>query len=116
MRYIRTKDNVYETIGKEEPCRDGEIEVFCTGHNSVAKSWIVTQANTIEDLCDGYVIEHPINAFRFFYDKEEMLKCLFNTCMRLFKVHELKVFGCIKTDKGLIYIAKMNGEGELELL
>ena len=77
---------------------------------------ILKQAETIEELCDGYVVEHPINAFKFFYDKEEVFGFLKNTCANMFKFCELCIYSVIKTDKGLIYVAKMNEKGEFELL
>ena len=71
---------------------------------------IIKQAETIEELCDGLIVEQkdkPNNWFvmevqEFINEKEH------------FKDWSYKAF--IKTDKGLIYIAKMNDEGELELL
>lgn len=116
MKYIRTKDGIYETIGKEQLCMDGEIEVFCTKHNSVAKSWIIKQADTIEELCDRFVIEYKD------HNEQRILKTFMRVEMAFLKqqryeLHQIKaIYGAIWTDKGLIYVAKMNDKGELELL
>jgi len=112
MKYIRTVTGVYCLLGDYFTKQEGDVVyILNEGINKILK-----QADTIEELCDGYVIEHPINAFKFFYDKEDMQKHLFNTCMRMFRFYELKIYGVIRTDKGLIYVAKMNEKGELELL
>ena len=59
---------------------------------------------TIEELCDCYSYETETT--RDF------------AVARSWKLHNLerKIYGCIKTDKGLIYVAKMNEKGELELI
>ena len=110
MRYVRTKDGIFETIGKEQHCRDGEIEVFCTKHNSVAKSWIIAQADTIEELCDGLIVEDKNNTSLWFVMEMDELK---NEKEHL-TGWNYNAF--IKTGRGLIYVAKMNENGELKLL
>ena len=109
MKYIRTKDGIFDETEHRHTIKNGKVSImgiFCE----------FKQADTIEELCDGYVIEHPINAFKFFYNKEEMQKYLLRTCLRMFTFNELNIYALIKTDKGLIYVAKMNEKGELELL
>ena len=72
------------------------------------KGHIVKVADTIEELCDEFV-------------------CVDNTCVnghQLLRAIPYKcasywnggVYGAIWTSKGLIYVAKMNEKGELELL
>ena len=77
----------------------------------------INQADTIEELCDEFVIEE--------YDLiSEVLvaRTMCNSIEDIEKVtvqkHKIKyrVYGAIWTDKGLIYVAKMNEKGELELL
>ena len=111
MKYIRTKNGVYETIGKEQPCRNGEIEVFCTKHNSVAKSCIINQANTIEELCDEFIVFGDID--RPYLTRHKFTNKEWN---KQYFIGDRKLYGAIWTDKGLIYVAKMNDKGELELL
>lgn len=120
MKYIRTKDGRIVKFGEQTDIgyEKGTFEV----HNktglvaSYEPIEIIKEADTIEELCDGYVIEHPIKAFKFFYSKEDTKKYLFNTLFRMFNLNELKIYALIRTDRGLIYVAKMNGEGKLELL
>ena len=96
MKYVRTKDGIFEkanqTIYKNE-----KIE-YLDGLELVR---IIDQADTIEELCDEFVCEHYISA---------------NTNdLRKLKPNGL-ICGAIWTSKGLIYVAKMNEKGELELL
>jgi len=116
--FIRTPHTIFEVVGEND--RVYFVKAKGNPNNTYSKSkcqaQVLAAADTIEELCDGYIIEHPINAFKFFYDKEEMLKCLFNTCFHLFDIYELKVYAVIKTDKGLIYVAKMNEDGVLCLI
>ena len=110
MKYIRTKDGIYKVENGFIQLKNQELflEHF--------KDHILKQADTIEELCDGYVVEHPINVFKFFYDKKEMFDFLNNTCAYMFKFCELCIYSIIKTNKCLIYVAKLNDKGELELL
>ena len=66
---------------------------------------IIKQANTIEELCDEFVYVAS--------EKDRPVVCYKPTAF-----HKLSdnLYGAIWTDKGLIYVAKMNEEGELELL
>lgn len=61
----------------------------------------IKQGDTIEELCDCFVD----------YCEEEDSHFV-STAIQ--GNHE--IYGAIWTDKGLIYVAKMNGEGEFELL
>ena len=90
MKYIRTKDGIYWNM------LDGALS---------PQSWIgepVAQADTIEELCDCYS-----------YDTETTKDL---AVARGWNIKGREIFGCIRTNKGLIYVAKMNDKGELELL
>ena len=103
MKYVRTRDTIYEIVEdrhdnmwlvvKEHKPNDYNIKV------SLLRA--IKQADTIEELCDEFVCEHYISA---------------NTNdLRKLKPSGL-IYGAIWTDKGLIYVAKMNEKGKLELL
>lgn len=98
MKYIRTKDRIISSL------------------ETVRTSDVVRKADTIEELID-----------RFVYDDDVFYPNLSNGCLETYdyeglevKVTEEKIqkgiYGAIWTDKGLIYVAKMNNKGELELL
>ena len=94
MKYVRTKDEIIPT----------QLENGWVLKGLGSGIEVISQADTIEELCDCYAIE------------TETTKD-FNVA-RIWKLHNLerKIYGCIKTNKGLIYVAKMNDNGELELL
>ena len=78
--------------------KDGRIEL----NDETIEREIIAEADTIEELCDEFVCDEM-----FVYDKEEIK----------FLISEGEiVYGAIWTDKGLIYVAKMNESGVLELL
>ena len=108
MKYVRTKDGIFEkanqTIYKNE-----KIE-YLDGLELVR---IIDQADTIEELCDEIVVvkenEKPIINTDFGWK-------LYQKHIERVRKHRATIYGAIWTDKGLIYVAKMNEKGELELL
>ena len=107
MKYVRTKDEnnlIIDLTDMKLPYNliDGYIDF-----NKFGMFKIIKQADTIEELCDAFVEIYndgtyeitPINDIRFFESYKNHI-----------------VYGAIWTDKGLIYVAKMNDKGELELL
>ncbi len=91
MNYIRTKD---------------EICTLSEAYWAGIEDEIINQADTIEELCDELVYNHQILSKEDKNNKEYLsqLYC-FND-----------IYGAIWTNKGLIYVAKMNSEGVLELI
>ena len=68
--------------------------------------------DTIEELCDAYVFVSYSKETHYIYEMRINLN-------NKFKQHLLEngyVYGAIWTDKGLIYVAKMNENGALELI
>lgn len=144
MKYVRTKNGTIADVEKfineekdtpyykdfefEEISKDGQLKWTAVGteQNSMKEqrgirchfsatldSEIVKQADTIEELCD----------YELHYNSENELvirKCKdvnFNILKSNLKSGYIKdVKLAILTDKGLIYVAKMNKKGELELL
>lgn len=73
------------------------------------------QADTIKELCDGFYIDEG-NEFSFYEenayeDFEEAKKDFFTNFD-----NTSTLYAFIKTTKGLIYVAKMNEKGVLELI
>ena len=109
MRYIRTKDGkIFEYAGKERTPYGDLISADGTHYRY---DCVLEEADTIEELCDCFVALRPqpkgndyYILHRFSFVKEN--------CLNGNEV----VYGAIWTDKGLIYRAKMNSKGELELL
>ena len=76
---------------------------------------IIKQADTIEELCDRVVVKDFNNKEPRIYNPNKYnWKATAKTLFGLRKVEWVKF--AIWTDKGLIYVAKMNDKGALELL
>lgn len=106
MRYIRTKETdccIIDTIKYKE----------ITGEDCfIPKNEIVAEANTIEELCDEFIVvsdncEKPIISALPFNELQLYAKD---------RTKYANCYGAIWTEWGLKYIAKMNSKGELELL
>jgi len=120
MKYIRTKDDkIYEL----QAAKSGEK--YLVRRNELIPMWntneyeIIKQADTIEELCDCCVCFIKDGYYPYIYSIEDIkyLRKLeqFGGKIRNNRVYE-KVYLTLWTDKGLIYVAKMNDKGELELL
>lgn len=73
----------------------------------------------LSDLCDAFVLVCPdthkkMRVLQSFYNTISLVKWDKKYPSHYEYVH--KVYGAIWTDKGLIYVAKMNNKGELELI
>ena len=99
-----------------------EMKVISTVFNN---DEIIKEADTIEELCEEYIwiwnkSEFPYSTarqyerFSGFGDLERMIRVELNYGKNLNT--DYQVYGAIWTDKGLIYVAKVNVKGELELL
>jgi len=99
MSYIRTKD--------------GRILDF-DKLNEVSKLSIdmaeepIREADTIEELCDEFV-----GVDKTCENGHQLLRAIPYKCANFWNGG---VYGAIWTDKGLIYVAKINEKGELELI
>lgn len=118
MKYIRTKDGkICEKIKNSTP-----FTILVKWQKMTfpidKTSNLLKQADTIEELCDEFVVYTPCNYFPITHlnylgldrAKEQGLEYKKNCDL------ESNIYGAIWTDKGLIYVAKMNEKGELELL
>lgn len=103
MKYIRTKDEIRKAIQIDET-------IFRTPKGNVYADEVISQADTLEELYDEFVIEYE-NGHHIVYDELEWAK---DKALR--SGNKYIIYGAIWTDKGLKYIAKMNSKGELELL
>lgn len=115
MKYIRTKDAIYEIIDETENsfelCGPFEKKMGCSctmikrllGSNEKPTYRL---ANTIEELCDEFVVVSSICCSLLNKKEKQDIK----------RYAKSNLFGAIWTSKGLIYVAKMNKKGELELL
>ena len=119
MKYIRTKDRIREIIEDF----GGSCNVKSTypkGRPSIDNFTVVSgvrfapRADTIEELCDEFVVIY--NESRKFTKPFTSVYCDIKDVLKEHDLSECKIYGAIWTELGLKYVAKMNAEGELELL
>jgi hypothetical protein len=124
MKYIRTEKGIYEVVGADS-CSylnaPPEMYYITSDNKNILKSKVIAQADTIEELCDCVVIKRTNTktnvTFYVEYPMEhyqDVKLAMIDNHLDYIKIDYVK-FG-IWTDKGLIYVAKMNEKGELELL
>lgn len=109
MKYIRTKDGIKECEYLFEHC------ALTRDNVEIQRQDIINQADTIEKLCDELVLISELEK-RIIKPKELNKDCEGWTKEIGIPEGMIKVYGAIWTDNGLIYVAKMNNKGELELL
>ena len=101
MKYVRTKNGI--------SAMEEEIIECVIKPNDIH----FTQADSIEELCDVFIVIDE-DKKRNIYLKED--GWTFDMMQDLGMWSDRTCYGAIWTDKGLIYVAKMNEDGELELL
>ena len=101
MSYIRTKDGrIIDTTKYPEHPASWSVQ---------ASDYALTikESENLEELCDCYVLEFD-NGNRVVIDADEY--CNYEKHVRK------NCYGAIWTNKGLIYVAKMDNEGKLVLI
>ena len=123
MRYIRTKD------GKIWSFSNPNNNFLYEGRSKKNGKWVheigevVKEADTIEELCDCFVkFRHEVYnidriTIRFKYEFVGIYK-RFSKARKGLRYRDFSdiLYGAVWTDKGLIYVAKFNKEGEFDLL
>ena len=115
-KFIRTKDGIIYVgdLVKDEQgnyCDPKDYDTI-----EVSAEYIIKEADTIDELCDGFYIDDgqefcPEDTFTNFDKFKDSYEYYNKYC-----VGKYDGYGFIKTPKGLIYVAKMNENGELELI
>lgn len=101
MKYIRTFSGIIVDTVKQAKRLGMSVEEY----ESKFPYSCSTKADTIEELCDEFVV--------FDDNAKPQVYSPFN--LKVWTTNN-DLYGAIWTDKGLIYVAKMNEKGELELL
>ena len=107
--YIRTKNRIYKVESKTFD-RQG---YFVGDYDVILKDQVINQSENLFELIDEFVVirdSTKINQL-VIVDNVEYLKEMIKEDKRI-----VEVKGAIWTDKGLIYVAKMNDKGDLELI
>lgn len=128
MKYIRTKDHWICKVKNEDErtiSYENSWESGCLWKESYKDK--IQYADTIEELCDLFIdttgLKGIADGWRFDgYDKSKKALWWISTSetTRYIPISEWNdktaIKGAIWTDKGLIYVAKMNDKGEFELI
>lgn len=110
-KYIRTRDGILDTKLLVK-CNDERIENGWLTKNGVPII-AIKQADTIEELLDACVRK---NSEFCSVQHWSVIKHNKNKILNALKEEKEEVYGAIWTNKGLIYVAKMNDKGEFELI
>ena len=118
MKYIRTeKGHIYEYV--EQRIHPSQYLKFGQYRHNLNSEYeqIIAQADTIEELCDKYVGISNNKPMIIIYEFDEYYDEYNDTYTKeeLIEVYDV-IYGAIWIDKGLIYVAKMNENGVLELI
>lgn len=114
MKYIRTKEYGICKVTNEDKHTISYKNSYvcgCLWKDNYKNE--IQYADTIEELCDEFVFIDE------FFKREHRLSYSLENALALCKYHDVDITtlrSAIWTDKGLIYVAKMNEKGELELL
>lgn len=115
--YIRTKDGIYEVVTAERGSDNKLLYIISTSKTENITDWvheagILKQSETIEELCDEFVCYFEIfnRSYYFIY------KNSYDELKRDVQTIQYSAYGAIWTSKGLIFVAKMNDKGDLELI
>lgn len=113
MKYIRTKQgHIYKRLYKDGALNRG-VGYIVQGAIMPFGEDVIKESNSIEELCDEFVFIDE-----FFQRKHRLAYSLENALARC-KYHDVDITtlrGAIWTNEGLIYVAKINEKGGLELL
>ena len=112
--YIRTKDGVYEVDEIKPYFLDEKQKLFINNGLKIAvnEKQVIKQADTIEELCDRFVVNFECfnRSYYFIY------KNSYDELKRDVQTIQYSAYGAIWTSKGLIFVAKMNDKGDLILI
>ena len=113
MKFIRTENNIFEVVGENElvyrvRAKNNPENIYS---KSKCRTDVVKQADTIEELCDLFVIKG--RTFHVVLEKTAL-----GTLLKNYETEpDIIILGAIWASKGLIYVAKMKGishNGEID--
>ena len=113
MKYIRTKDGIYDIEKSTFHFFEGGIEIVSYCKQFEQNLDLCKTANTIEELCDYvFLFDDELTIRKITHENDKDLIEWLKECIEL----GMQVKLAILTDKGLIYIAELNDKGVLCLI
>ena len=123
MKYVRTKDGkIYDSLALrvDEIVYKDEQGKWCREYRTVDPlKKALKIAETIEELCDEFVLDHPLfgdNCKCLYHSFEKAKNGIKKRSDDAHNLYDFIIYGAIWTELGLKYVAKMNDKGEFELL
>jgi len=112
-KYIRTEEgHIYEYV-EQRIYPNQYVKFGIYRHNLNSKyEQIIAQSENLAELCDGFVLVEKMREVTYHHKSSKFDD--FKSIAMLDERYTL--YGAIWTDKGLIYVAKLNADGNLELL
>lgn len=104
-KYIRTENGIYEVIDVKYNEDIDMNQYFIENNEHFNEHEIIKQSDTIKELCDEFVTAY-IDGFHQLTSFPSKIEVILGH----------SVYGAIWTDKGLIYVAKLNNDGVLKLI
>ena len=120
MKYIRTKDGRIAEIKDNMFVKQSDVLRLVYKNKPYVcvingDDEIIKQADTIEELCDEFILVAPYR-FRNPKTTTELEFDKFDEMRYFYTDKDDIIYGAIWTEWGLKYVAKMNEKGELELI
>lgn len=113
MKYIRTKNGIYNT---ENSKRISNVKACLIDNVIIYDNEVTSQADTIKELLSRFVLKGT----DIILLNKEHTQYRFEGSNEWFDITDTElrmgIYGAIWTDKGLIYVAKLNDKKEFELL
>ena len=104
--YIRTKNRIYKV--ESETCNKQGYYIDRYEEDVILKKQVIKQSENLEELCDEFVgIDKTCE------NGHQLLRAIPYICANFWNGG---VYGAVWTERGLIYVAKMNEKGDLELI
>ena len=114
--YIRTKDGRIAEVKENmaiKRCSENVLRLVYKDNRSICvltgNDDIIKQADTIEELCDRFVVMDKET-------KEVMNIVSFLAYAKLWSYCKYNIYGAVWCECGLKYVAKLDDKGELELI
>jgi hypothetical protein len=125
-KYIRTEKGIYEVVEDNNKEWGKQIVVKFPKNLNMkladVKDQIINSSDNLAELCDEFVFNSDVSNYVIDKNYVEHAKATIlkiykeNSDIDYVKAMHPKFYGAIWTDKGLIYVAKMNDEGKLVLI
>ena len=105
--YIRTKNRIYQVESETFDKQGYYIDRY--EEDVILKEQVIKQADTIEELCDRFVVMDKET-------KEVMNIVSFLAYAKLWSYCKYNIYGAVWCEWGLRYVAKLDDKGELVLI